>query len=147
MEIVHRRRRGGIEMGFSIKLIAPCGILCAVCQAHLREKDPCRGCLSYGINKGCYGVKCGLKACSEHKKAEFKYCYECPKFPCDKLKNLEKRYVEKHQMSVIENLIYLQKHGEAAFIDRENIRWTCKHCGTVLCVHKNHCLKCKQAYK
>ena len=134
-------------MSFAKELIAPCGINCGVCLAYLREKDKCQGCLSYGKLKGRYGVKCGLKNCSEHKRADFKYCYECPKYPCTKLNSLENRYVEKHQLSLLDNLHYIQQYGEDEFIKIENKRWKCKNCGKTLCVHRNFCLNCKTEYK
>ena len=63
------------------------------------------------------------------------------------MKSLEKRYVEKYKLSVIENLNYIKQHGEDEFIKRENERWKCKNCGEVLCVHRNYCLTCKTEYK
>jgi Protein of unknown function (DUF3795) len=134
-------------LSFSKELIAPCGINCGVCIEHLKETDRCHGCLSAGNLRGRYGVKCGWKSCSEHKKAYFKYCYECPIFPCAKMKSLEKRYVEKYKLSVIDNLNYIKQNGEYEFIKRENERWKCKNCGKMLCVHRNYCLNCKTEYK
>lgn len=45
-------------------------------------------------------------------------------------------------MSMIENLENIQESGIRKFIKNEKVRWKCKKCGNVLCVHRNFCLKC-----
>jgi ribosomal protein S27AE len=71
-----------------------------------------------------------------------KLCSECPEMPCRRLKLLDKRYREKYGMSEIENLENIRKWGMAKFIRQEKMRWTCPQCGAVICVHRDHCLKC-----
>ena len=129
-------------MGFDEKLIAPCGINCGVCLAYLREKNKCCGCLSPGTNKPSHCNKCSIKLCIEHDKAAFTYCYECHKFPCARIKSLDKRYVEKYRLGLILNSNLISKYGFEEFIKTENEKWKCKHCGEVQCVHRSSCLKC-----
>ena len=39
------------------------------------------------------------------------FCFDCDKFPCDRLKRLDKRYREKYGMSEIENLNKIREIG------------------------------------
>lgn len=135
-----------VDLGFTKKLIAPCGVNCGICIAYLREKNQCCSCMSSGTNKPAHCTKCRIKFCDEHDKSEFTYCYECHKFPCTKIKGLDKRYVEKYQLSLIENSTCISKYGFEDFIINENKKWKCKHCGKVLCVHRKACLNCGEEY-
>jgi hypothetical protein len=55
------------------------------------------------------------------------------KFPCERLKRLDKRYREKYGMSEIENLRFIQEKGIGSFLGHEEKRWV-NPCGTY-CVH------------
>jgi len=132
---------------FTEKLIAPCGINCGVCFVYLREKNNCCSCLSTGTNKPAHCSKCRIKFCDEHDKSEFRYCYECHKFPCTRLKGFDKRYIKKYHLSLIQNLKYINKYGVLQFINIENEKWKCNNCGEVLSVHKDSCLKCGSEYR
>jgi len=114
------------------KLIASCGMNCGVCLAYLRNKNKCPGCR-----------KCILRDCEILKKNKWKFCSnECDKYPCTRLKTLDRRYRTKYQMSMIENLENIQRFGIRLFVKNEKKRWKCKKCGMILCVHRNFCLKC-----
>jgi len=52
---------------------------------------------------------------------EDKFCFECKKFPCDRLKHLDKRYRTKYHMRMIENLEILKKLGLKQFIQNEQL--------------------------
>jgi hypothetical protein len=69
---------------------------------------------------------------------------DCEKYPCKRLKQLDNRYRTKYKMSMIENLELIKKIGLDGFIESENSRWTCPGCGSMLCVHRDFCLKCKR---
>lgn len=135
------------HLSFSKELIALCGVNCGVCMAHLRKENKCCGCLSDHSLKSSRGIKCGIRFCSEHNKSAFTYCFECRKFPCTRLKSLEKRYVSKYNLSVIDNLNYIKQYGLNEFIIKENEKWRCRNCGEVLCVHRSFCLNCKEEYR
>lgn len=125
-------------------LIAPCGMNCGLCIGHLREKKPCGGCFKKDDEnkpkqcRSCIIVNCELLA-----KTESGFCYDCEKYPCARLKRLDKRYRTNYGMSMIENLAYIQTHGFNDFLKNEEIRWTCTKCGFGLCVHRDICLNCK----
>lgn len=124
-------------------LIAPCGMNCGLCLAHLREKKKCGGCNDIDGDKPVYCSKCRIKNCETIQESKSKLCYECNKFPCARMKQLDKRYRTKYKMSMIENLEQIKSTGMDEFIKNEIIRWTCKNCGGIICVHRGYCLECK----
>jgi len=74
------------------------------------------------------------------------FCFECDKFPCQRLKQLDIRYQTKYHMSMIENLERIKQYGIDKFLQNEEIRWTCKECDNIVCVHKFICNVCKTPY-
>jgi hypothetical protein len=111
------------------KLIAPCGMNCGVCRAHLREKEPCPGCYNpLPRYKACHN--CKLKNC---KKRKGLFCYACPEFPCQRLKHLDKRYRTKYGMSEIKNLEFIRDKGIKKFLESETKKYISPK--GILCVH------------
>ena len=114
-------------------LIAPCGMNCAICKAHLRQKNPCHGCRDAEKNKPKTRLHCRLRTCDKRTGA---FCYECTEFPCDRLRHLDLRYRTRYGMSEIENLEYIRKNGMNKFLKNETKRWInekglfCIHDGT-----------------
>jgi len=125
-------------------LIAPCGMNCGLCIGHLREKRPCGGCYKIddenkpNVCRSCRIVNCDLLA-----ETESGFCYDCEKYPCTRLKNLDKRYKSNYGISMIENLAYIKANGLLEFLKKEEDKWKCKVCGSGLSVHRNFCLQCK----
>jgi hypothetical protein len=126
------------------ELIAPCGMNCGICMAKLRQKNKCPGCRGKDDGKPVTRLGCKIKSCEN---LNSKFCYTCVDFPCLKLKKLDKRYRIKYNMSMIENLEYIKKYGVVAFLDSENVKWTCSECGGVICVHKGLCSNCGKRKK
>jgi len=113
-----------------ISMIAPCGMNCAICRAHLRQKNPCHGCHDAEQHKPKTRVLCPLRICDRRKG---KYCFDCVDYPCDRLKRLDKRYRTQYGMSEIENLEYIRNHGITKFLEREQNRWIRNN--NIFCVH------------
>jgi hypothetical protein len=119
------------------KLIAPCGMNCNLCLAHLREKSKylcsCSGCRSNKDKpKSC--DQCIIRNCEILKKNNWKYCSnKCKKYPCLRLKNIDKRYRTKYGMSMIENLENIKEKGIRKFIKNEEKRWIKGN--RIFCVH------------
>jgi hypothetical protein len=111
-------------------LIAPCGMNCGVCLAHLREKNRCQGCREAEKNKPKTRVFCKIRICRERKG---NYCSDFSKFPCKRLKSLDKRYRTKYDMSEIENLELILCKGINSFVKGERKRWQSSK--GLLCVH------------
>lgn len=125
------------------KLIAPCGMNCAICIGYLRAKNRCIGCREENETKPDSCRKCIIINCILRKKNNWKYCSKkCEKFPCKRLKNLNTRYKTKYGMSMLENLENIAKFGIRKFVQNEKTRWKCKKCGKTLCVYRDTCLTC-----
>jgi len=120
---------------------APCGVICDLCLAFQRAKNKCVGCNSIG-NKPYHCTICSIKACTEKNGNEKLLCNECDKFPCRRIKNLDKRYTTKYGESPIKNLKTIMDIGLNKFIQTEKEKWKCSECGHLLCVHRDVCLNC-----
>jgi hypothetical protein len=116
-------------MSFNKKLVAPCGMNCGLCLHYLRINNKCTACFSgRKVNGKC--IKCGIKLC---KNRSGEYCFDCEKYPCERLKRLDKRYREKYEMSEIENLEIIKKSGINYFLNLEEKKWMSSD--GIYCVH------------
>jgi hypothetical protein len=131
---------------FNKTLIAPCGMNCGTCIAYLREKNKCPGCREFSAGKAVSVQRCIIPKCIYLEKTKSKFCYECEKFPCRRVKQLDKRYRTRYSTSFIENLLMIKENGIADFLKFESGRRTCTNCGSVLSVHRSFCLDCKKDY-
>jgi hypothetical protein len=126
-------------------LIAPCGMNCGLCLAFLREKNRCPGCNIDAGNKSKSCLQCVIKNCALLAETTSNFCYDCPAFPCTRLKQLDKRYRTKYKMSMIENLGNIKNSGLESLILSEKKKWNCPTCGGTICVHRGYCLDCKDS--
>ena len=124
------------------RLVAPCGMNCGVCHAYLRKDRKCPGCYGEDTNKSASAVNCIIRNCEMVKRSQSGFCFECIKYPCKRLQQLDKRYRTKYSMSMIENLEFIKGNGLSAFVERENERWRCQKCGGIICVHRGYCFRC-----
>ena len=142
MKKTHRKKPTTIPTN----LIAPCGMNCRLCWGYIREKNTCPGCRSIDGNdsqKSKYRSTCKIRNCEHITKGKIKYCsVSCDMFPCDRLKQLDKRYRTKYGMSMIGNLKMINDVGIRNFIRNEKRKWICPECGELICVHKPTCLSC-----
>ncbi len=127
---------------FDPVLIAPCGLNCGTCMGYLRQKNHCPGCRLITETNYKSIRQCIIRNCAELEKTSSKFCHECGKFPCRRLKQLDKRYRTKYRTSAIENLQMI-RNSMTDFLAFESARRTCPHCGAVVCVHREDCLQCK----
>ena len=129
-------------MTVGAELIAPCGMNCQICLGYLRERNRCLGCRADDVHKRASCVKCSIVNCEFLHSTQSGFCYDCPKYPCRRLSELDKRYRTNYSMSMIENLEFIREHGLTAFAEKEEQRWRCQECGNVISVHRSFCLKC-----
>jgi hypothetical protein len=128
-------------------MIAACGMNCGICIGHLREKNACGGCFKMDDeNKPKHCRSCSIVNCDLLAKTDSGFCYDCERYPCARIKKLDQRYRKNYGMSMIENLNYIQTQGLDKFLINEELRWTCKGCGSGLSVHRAFCLNCKEEY-
>jgi hypothetical protein len=126
-----------------MKMIAPCGMNCALCMAYQREKNRCRSCLGPDDQKPNQCVRCVVVTCEIRRDLGLKYCSgKCGKYPCRRLKQLDKRYSTKYHMSMLDNLEYISRHGIRKFVRKEKERWSCLECGGVMNIHRHKCSRC-----
>jgi len=93
--------------------------------------------------KSKYRNRCRIKNCDQIASGKIKYCSDiCHKYPCARLKQLDKRYRTKYGMSMIDNLIMINEYGIRNFIRNEKTKWICPECGEMICVHRPACLSC-----
>jgi hypothetical protein len=132
---------------FEPVLIAPCGLNCGSCIAFMRPENRCPGCWHEDKlkNKSC--VRCIIKNCDLLEKTDSKFCYECSKYPCTRLKQLDKRYRTKYRTSLFDNLMMIKQNGMGYFLAFETERRKCPGCGSTLSIHREHCLVCSQTHQ
>jgi hypothetical protein len=127
------------------KLIAPCGMNCGLCKFYLQGNEKCPGCRIESTIKPERSLKCSIKNCEHLAGTESGFCYSCSKYPCTRIKRLDKRYRTKYYMSMLDNLNYIAEHGTESFISFEKKQWTCTYCGGTICVHLGYCMTCKNS--
>jgi hypothetical protein len=123
-------------------LIAPCGMNCGTCIGYLREKNRCPGCRVYSADKAISIQRCIIPKCAHLDKTTSKFCYDCEKYPCQRIKQLDKRYSTKYKTIFIENLTMIKEKGIDNFLVFESKRRTCPKCGSGISVHRDNCLIC-----
>jgi hypothetical protein len=129
-------------------MIAPCGMNCGLCIGHLRIKNSCGGCLGTAVIHKPDGCRsCSVVTCEHLAETKSGFCYECPKYPCRRLKTLDQRYSTKYGMSMCMNLAFIKEHGLENFLQAEQNKWTCPNCGSGLSVHRDNCLQCDYKYR
>ena len=114
-----------------LRLVAPCGIDCGLCELHMckdnprlldhllsrgiaNERLPCAGCRS--IEGACpvIGSTCETYVCVRGKGVEF--CYQCGDFPCSKLApSSDRANVLPHNMKTF-NLCSIKRMGVEGFV-------------------------------
>jgi hypothetical protein len=122
-------------------LFASCGMNCLVCYVYLRAKKPCGGCLSESPGKPAHCRTCAIAGCTKEKGHQ--YCFECIDFPCGKIKNLNKSYVKRYGVSLIENSLAAKKSGIVVFLASEREKWMC-HCNGIISLHDGYCSECRK---
>lgn len=130
------------EIEFTKEMIAPCGMNCGSCLGFMRYKDHCPGCRMVDDSKPEFCKQCIIINCDLLKSTESGFCYDCPKYPCRRLKNLDKRYSTRYSTSFFENLAMIREKGIDSFLNFETERRTCPQCGAIVCVHRPECFEC-----
>jgi Protein of unknown function (DUF3795) len=123
-------------------MIAPCGINCGTCIAHLRNRNKCCGCRPDSGFKVNHCSTCRIRNCEYLSKTGSKFCYDCEIFPCLRLKQIDKRYRIKYKTGLIQNLIIIKEIGIYKYLKNEIARWSCPNCGSLISVHRDNCLTC-----
>ena len=129
------------------KLIAPCGMNCAICSRYLcsvnnLKRSQCAGCrpgnkkCSYLFEK-CSGINCALEGNSTAIS-----CFECHQYPCKEINRMDGRYRSDYDMSVKDNLECINKVGLEQFTAEQHEKYRCSRCGGLISIHNRKCFRC-----
>jgi ribosomal protein S27AE len=132
---------------FEKAMIAPCGMNCGSCLGYMRNENHCAGCRSDTDLNPSYCSNCIVINCDLLRETESKFCYDCPKYPCRRLKALDKRYRTRYGTSFFGNLAMIKEQGIDRFLAFETERRRCPQCGSTLCIHRTFCLECGFTYQ
>jgi hypothetical protein len=127
------------------KLIAPCGINCAVCSRHLAYRNnlthsQCIGCRPG--NRKCTYLFAKCAGTNNTATGDRGFCYECEHYPCDHLNRVDARYRKNYPISIIENLEYINRFGLRQFIEKQYEKHHCSRCGGLISIHNRKCFAC-----
>lgn len=130
---------------FTEKMIAPCGLDCSLCSRAHKKQDACPGCLGPDENKPDFcSTRCDIIRCRQRTSHCYRFCDECPEFPCKHSQERESRYQSQYALkeSPLTNLRIIREEGMEVFLREERKRWTCRECGGVISVHDGICSGC-----
>ena len=130
---------------FTAEMIAPCGLDCSICSQALKKNAPCPGCNGPDENKPEFCARrCGIILCQKRKENGYRFCDECPDFPCADVMEKETRYTSQYprKESVLENLRMIREMGMESFLEEERKHWSCPECGSTVNVHTGICSGC-----
>lgn len=130
------------ETDWDAEVIAPCGMNCALCLGYQRTEHKCPGCRGGDTGKMGSCLRCTISNCPAIKESSAGFCYECVRYPCRRLRQLDARYRLKYGMSMLGNLEFIRRDGMNAFVNNERVKWACSTCGGTLCVHRATCRHC-----
>ncbi|NLF26473.1 MAG: DUF3795 domain-containing protein [Clostridiales bacterium] len=125
-----------------VSIVAPCGLICDLCSGFQRRKNRCAGCTAEG-EKPTLCTTCSIVRCPEKGGDSKRFCSACSKFPCRRLKALEKRYATNYGESLMENFRQIGEKGPDRFLSEAGETWSCSECGALLCVHRPKCPNCE----
>lgn len=131
------------------RMIAPCGLNCALCTRHLQKESPCPGCSGPDEQKpDCCRIRCRIVSCRIRRTLEDGFCDACEKYPCADVMEKELRYTSTYPMieTPLANLSFIRQNGMDAFLELEKERWSCPACRGVICVHDGVCASCAAEY-
>ena len=145
-------------------LAAPCGLYCGVCGVYIAHRENnlkfkerlrdfyqkglsdttlvvddirCEGCLSDAISIFCQ--TCQIRSCTIEKGIEG--CHQCSDFPC--------KFIDDFPISVGKKVIlraipFWREYGTEKWIEEEEKRYHCPHCGYKLFRGAKRCRNCKE---
>ena len=137
-------------------LLAPCGLYCGVCGVYIAHRDnnmkfkekltgvygvgidqlKCEGCLSDTVFTYCR--VCPIKNCVMEKGIEG--CHQCHDFPCIHIDNFP---LPQGKKVILRSVPARRELGTEQWVEKEERRYRCPHCGNTLFRGAKRCRECK----
>jgi predicted RNA-binding Zn-ribbon protein involved in translation (DUF1610 family) len=141
------------------ELIPPCGLYCGVCGIMYATRDDnqkfrerlapvyglkpeeiyCEGCLAEGDKVFFYCRVCPIKSCTSEK--GYEGCHQCDDFPCEHIENFPIPVGKKVIMRAVPRW---REVGTEKWVEEEENRYVCPHCGAKLFRGATRCRECKK---
>jgi hypothetical protein len=138
-------------------LLAPCALYCGVCGIYMAHRDQnskfkeilgnfygvspeeiaCNGCKSELRFKFC--ENCGIRTCTSEK--GYEGCHECDSFPCEMIDAFP---VPVGKKVILRGTPTRREHGTKTWVEMEEKRYLCPHCGLKLFRGAKRCRSCKE---
>lgn len=106
----------------------------------------CHGCKSDIVFAGC--SKCFIRKCAQ-KKTGIETCLDCKSFPCWRFKaiGLSRRALRletklPHLKALKPNQETIRNNGLKSWMEEQERKWRCPHCGKRLTWYRNSCPDC-----
>ena len=123
-----------------------CGVYCGACPVilvtragNLEEDQQCYGCKSEKPTGFC--ETCKIKACAISK--GFEFCIECGKLTtCDLMHKFIADQQYPYGQCVLKNLKMIQTTGTLNWLEMQDKRWRCGHCGDPHSWYQETCSNC-----
>ncbi len=159
-------------MAINPDFISPCGLYCGVCAIHMAHRDNneklkeklialykggtqgkgtlpnsgrlstddirCLGCRSNDLFMHCR--QCEIRECTKAK--NYSGCHECNEFPCHHIENFPMAVGKK---VILRSVPYRRRFGTQKWIEDEEARYHCPHCGNKVFRGVMKCNQCKAA--
>lgn len=129
------------------ELLAPCGMDCSTCSQYLAyingipkkrgRISHCTGCRPR--NKLCAYLKGQCELLSANK---IDFCFECSRYPCERLRHLDRRYRITYGVSPIQNLEDIRARGVDSFLRQQRKVQGCPNCDGMISIHNKKCFAC-----
>jgi len=137
------------------RLDAYCGLYCGACPmmlaqqngeldtlAEKRGMEPeearCLGCKSDTVAVFC--ATCELRQCASQK--GYDVCSECSDFPCEPFVAFRDTEKWPYHAAVPKNLKRIQQVGIEPWLEEQEARWRCAHCGAKFAWQDESCGEC-----
>ena len=107
----------------------------------------CSGCKSDDVFVNC--AKCPIRRCARERGIEF--CYQCSDYPCQTHTFLQAASgqvpILRHIKAIETNQAYICEHGVDAWLQDQEQRWSCPHCGSPFSWYTDSCGQCMHDLK
>jgi hypothetical protein len=144
-------------MANKMDLAAPCGLYCGVCSIYVAHRDDnlkfkerlttvynvgvedirCKGCLS--DEPFVYCKTCEIKSCVAGKGLEG--CHQCGEFPC---RHIDDFPIAVGKKVILRSIPAWKELGTDRWMEEEEKRYDCPHCGYKLFRGAKRCRGCQQ---